>query len=59
MRKQVQILKADAIPTDKIKDGDVRSFALRVADTLIKKGIAEEYKEEAKPKRKPRAKKAE
>ena len=58
MRKQVKILKADLIPSDKIKDGDVRSFQEKTAQALIKKGIAEEVKEE-KPKRKPRAKKAE
>lgn len=45
------------IPSDKIKNGDVRSFQEKTAQALIKKGIAEEVKEE-KPKRKPRAKKA-
>jgi hypothetical protein len=52
MKKKVKILKAEAIPTDKIKDGDVRSFALRVADTLIKKGIAEEYQKEKQEQKK-------
>jgi len=58
MKKQVKILKADLIPSDKINDGDIRSFQEKTAQALIKKGIAEEVKEE-KPKRKPRAKKAE
>ena len=57
MKKQVKILKAEKIPSDKIKNGDVRSFQEKTAQALIKKGIAEEVKEE-KPKRKPRAKKA-
>lgn len=57
MRKEVKILKAELIPSDKIKDGDVRSFQEKTAQALIKKGIAEEVKKE-KPKRKPRAKKA-
>ena len=57
MKKQVKILKADLIPSDKIQDGDIRSFQEKTAQALIKKGIAEEVKEE-KPKRKPRAKKA-
>ena len=57
MKKQVKILKADLIPYDKIQDGDIRSFQEKTAQALIKKGIAEEGVE--KPKRKPRAKKAE
>jgi hypothetical protein len=58
MKIQVKILEGDKIPSDNIKTGDIRSFQEKTAKGLIKKGIAEEVKEE-KPKRKPRAKKAE
>ena len=57
---KVKIIRADKIPNDKIKDGDIiEYFPDRISRSLVKKGIAEEYKEEAKPKRKTRAKKAE
>lgn len=70
---KVRILKGDAIPTDKIKTGDVREFSESTAKGLIRLGIAEEVKQEKKADvtaevvvpekkkatRKPRKKKAE
>lgn len=46
--KKIKIIKAEMIPSPHVKNGDVRSFQEKIADSLIKKGIAEPY-EEKKP----------
>ena len=46
--KKIKIIKADMIPSPHVKNGDIRSFQEKIADSLIKKGIAEAY-EDKKP----------